>query len=197
MNRIPLNRTGAVVCADLTFYRVPTLRKTKVTEAEASLLPLREGNNSAIRTDRDKEGKAGWLWLTSMTLATCVTWVDQTLSDHRAWWLHLCRAGCRPIQNQVSQLCISPAKFKCSAPWWLLSICQLGAVGRGRAEPEGKQGVRQRDAAVTLSGAPSVPPPLTEETGTCTDSSGFVPKRRNHCRSLISEWWERVRHGGR
>lgn len=30
----------------------------------------------------------------------------------------------------------------------------------------GAQGVRQRDAAVTLSGAPSVPPPLTEETRT-------------------------------
>lgn len=59
--------------------------------------------------------------------------------------------------------------------------------GWGEAEPEGEQGVRQRDAAVTLSGAPSVPPPLTGETGTCTDSSAFVPKRRNLCRSLISE----------
>lgn len=67
--------------------------------------------------------------------------------------------------------------------------CGEGAEGRGggRAEPEGELGVRRRDAAASLSGAPSVPPPLTEEMGTCTDSSGFVPKQGNHCRLLISE----------
>lgn len=40
----------------------------------------------------------------------------KALSDHRDRWLRLCRTGCGPIQNQVSQLCVSPAKFKCSAP---------------------------------------------------------------------------------
>lgn len=68
-----------------------------------------------------------------------------------------------------------------------------GGEGVGEAEPGGEQGVRQSDAAVSLSGAPSVPPLLTGETGggsggdTRTDSSALVPKHRNLCRSLISE----------
>lgn len=51
VNRVPLNRDlqggAAVVCADLTFYKVPTLRETSVMEAEASAhnFPLTGGNN--------------------------------------------------------------------------------------------------------------------------------------------------------